>query len=72
MVIICSYNSCAIHNHFFLTKQLQLFTGHFDLVLTKIRYISRVKLIQIPFRGQQLNGICNENTEMEIVDDRWQ
>lgn len=64
--------SCAIHNRNLLTEQLQLLTRYFDLVLSKIRYISRVKLIQIAFRGQQLNGIRNENTEMEITDDRWQ
>lgn len=64
--------SCAIHNRYLLTEQLQLLTRYFDLVLSKIRYISRVKLIQIAFRGQQLNGIRNENTEMEITDDRWQ
>lgn len=63
---------CAIHNRNLLTEQLQLLTRYFDLVLSKIRYISRVKLIQIAFRGQQLNGIRNENTEMEITDDRWQ
>lgn len=41
-------------------------------MVSEIRYISRVKLIQSAFRGQQLNGIRNENTEMEITDDRWQ
>lgn len=64
--------SFAIHNRYLLTEQLRMLTQNFDLVLSEIRYISRVKLIQSAFRGQQLNGIRNENTEMEITDDRWQ